>query len=143
MRKLKKVLLVDDSEATNYMNQYFFEKLDACETIIVTKNGKDGLDYLSSIQEEKWGTDLPELIMLDIKMPVMDGFEFLDQYEQFPKEMRKYIITVLLTTSMSIIDRDKAKEYSSVKSFLNKPLTVKQLKEMLEYIFNEPIGKII
>lgn len=137
MQKLNKVLLIDDSEATNYMNQYFFTKLDACEEIVVCQNGQDGLDYLSAIPEEKWATDIPELIMLDIKMPVMDGFQFLDRYEQFPAEMRNSVITVLLTTSMSIPDRVKASNYESVKSFLNKPLTVNQLKEMLENLFSK------
>jgi CheY-like chemotaxis protein len=135
MKKLNKVLLIDDSEATNYMNQYFFEKIDACNEIVVATNGKEGLTYLSSIPKEKWSTDIPELIMLDIKMPVMDGFEFLEQYEKFPMEMRKSIVTVLLTTSMSIADRDKAKQYESVQSFLNKPLTVSQLKEILDFLF--------
>ncbi len=137
MKKLKKVLLVDDSEATNYMNRYFFKKLNICDEIEVAINGQKGLDYLASIPKEKWHTDAPELIMLDIKMPIMGGFEFLDEYEKFPLEMRKPITTVLLTTSMSIEDRDRAKDYKSVKSFLNKPLSVTQLKEILEHLFGK------
>lgn len=135
MRKLNKVLLIDDSEATNYMNQYFFQKLDVCDDIQVATNGKDGLAYLASIPKEKWASDIPELILLDIRMPAMDGFDFLEQYEQFPEEMRKSIITVLLTTSMSLADRDRASQYKSVRSFLNKPLTVIELKDMIETIF--------
>ncbi len=137
MKKLKKVLLVDDSEATNYMNRYFFNKLNICNEIEVAINGQQGLDYLASIPEEKWYTEAPELIMLDIKMPVMGGFEFLEEYEKLPVEMRKPITTVLLTTSMSIEDRDKAQEYKSVKSFLNKPLSVTQLREILEHLFGK------
>lgn len=137
MKKLNKVLLIDDSEATNYMNCYFFEKLGVCNEIHTALNGQKGLDYLAAIPKEKWNTDVPDLIMLDIKMPVMDGFDFLDEYEKFPLEMRASIVTVLLTTSMSIEDRDRAKEYESVRSFMNKPLTVQQLKEMLEILFEE------
>lgn len=137
MKKLSKVLLVDDSEATNYMNRYFFNKLGICDNIEVTTNGQKGLDYLMSIPKEKWNTDLPELIMLDIKMPIMGGFEFLDEYEKFPIEMRQSITTVLLTTSMSIEDRDRAEQYQSVKSFLNKPLSVTQLREILESLFGK------
>ncbi len=137
MKKLSKVLLVDDSEATNYMNRYFFNKLGICDNIEVTTNGQKGLDYLMSIPKEKWNTDLPKLIMLDIKMPIMGGFEFLDEYEKFPIEMRQSITTVLLTTSMSIEDRDRAEQYQSVKSFLNKPLSVTQLREILESLFGK------
>jgi CheY-like chemotaxis protein len=137
MKKLNKVLLIDDSEATNYMNCYFFEKLGVCNEIHTALNGQKGLDYLDAIPKEKWNTDVPDLIMLDIKMPVMDGFDFLDEYEKFPLEMRASIVTVLLTTSMSIEDRDRAQEYESVRSFMNKPLTVQQLREMLEILFGK------
>lgn len=134
MKKLKRILLIDDSEATNYMNQYFFEKLDACDRIDVATNGQEGLDYLMSIKEENWDTEMPDLILLDIKMPVLDGFGFLEQYEKLPSDMRKSVITVLLTTSMSQSDRDRAKEYESVNSFLNKPLTIGHVKTLLEKV---------
>jgi len=134
MKKLRRILLIDDSEATNYMNQYFFEKLDACEKVDVATNGFEALKLLKEIKEENWSEEMPELILLDIKMPVMDGFEFLENYEKLPEKMRKSVITILLTTSMSQSDRNKANNFKSVHNFLNKPLTIDSVKEVLNKI---------
>jgi CheY-like chemotaxis protein len=135
MKKLKRILLIDDSEATNFMNQYFFEKLNVCDRIDVATNGSEALKILNEIKPDRWEEEMPDLILLDIKMPVMDGFEFLENYEKLPENMRKSVITILLTTSMSETDRSKANGYSSVNNFLNKPLTINNVKELLEKVF--------
>ncbi len=136
MTKLNSILLIDDSEATNDMNTYFIKKLDACETIHCEKNGKDGLAFLSSIQNrENWLKEMPNLILVDIKMPVMDGFEFLDGFEKFPKKFKNLVKICLLTSSMSITDKNKSLQYKNVIQFMNKPIDLEQMKEVLNTHF--------
>ena len=128
---IQKVLLVDDSEATNHLNKYLLQKLNICEEIVIATNGKKALDYVQQNLES-----LPDLILLDINMPVMDGFEFLDAIKPFEKKLNETVIIVLLTTSMINKDREKAKQYSYVRDYVIKPLK----KEDMEKLYNQLYG---
>ncbi len=128
MRKLKKIFLVDDDETSNFLNNILLNQLNIVEKIEILKNGKEALKKVNSATD----LDLPEMILLDINMPVMDGFEFL---EEFSKNKSKYpgkTKIIILTSSDSKKDLEKAKNYQ-IAGYINKPLT----KEKLEQILNK------
>ena len=126
MKKLNSILLVDDSDATNFFNKVLIERAGITESISVCKNGKEGLEYIISNIDTP-----PELIILDIKMPVMDGFEFLDALRNYESKIKDSLIIVMLSSSMSPSDIERAKRYSFVKGYLNKPLNAETIKELL------------
>lgn len=79
MTKIACTLLVDDDDTANYLNKSLFKRLDATERLLVARNG---LEALTLINRNCPGQDCPALILLDINMPVMNGFEFLEAYSQ-------------------------------------------------------------
>jgi CheY-like chemotaxis protein len=118
--KYKRVLLIDDNEVDNFVNQKIISSTDFAESIIVKQSGQAGLDYLKSCTEEN---HLPDIIFLDILMPVMDGFEFLEQFESLPDNIKNKCKVIMLSTSESFRDLNRANKNKFVFKFLNKPLS--------------------
>lgn len=133
MRKLKEILLVDDSEGINDLNHLLLTEMGVVENISTALNGRLALDYLTSIDEEGNHPN-PTLILLDINMPVMDGYQFLDAYDKLDEEMKADKIIVMLSTSISEIDIEKAKSYGYVKGYHFKPLDENKMRSIIEGI---------
>lgn len=136
MRKLNKILLVDDDSTSNFLTQMILEDLQVTDAIIVKKNGQEALDYINEICLQK-NEDCPELIFLDINMPIMDGFELLDELQRLNKlhNPDNPITVVLLTTSNNPKDIEKAKTYD-ITYYIEKPLTEDSIRHLLSKTYN-------
>ena len=135
MPKLTCVLLVDDDQTTNYLNKLLIKRLDLADKLLVALNGQEALDLV--VAHCRAATvDCPVLILLDIKMPVMDGFAFLKAYNQLEGIDREAIIVVMLTTSLHPQDVERMQQLP-IAGFINKPLNKPKLEEVLEKYFQK------
>ena len=128
------ILLVDDDEATNFLHKIMINDAECTEQIHVCKNGKEAIEYLTNSIEGKYPQ--PDLIFLDINMPVMNGWEFLEEYQKLNDEQKAKMVLVMLTTSINPDDYEKSKEYPDVAGFRNKPLNTDLLKDIMREHFN-------
>ena len=137
MQKLSSVLLVDDDQTTNYLNRLLLNRLGVSSKLLVATNGQEALDLL---QEHCQGatTECPALILLDVKMPVLDGFGFLAAYDLLPLPEKQAIIIVMLTTSLHPQDVDRVGKLN-IAGFLNKPLTEEKINQVLHSHFNRSL----
>ncbi|MBX0291399.1 response regulator [Hymenobacter sp. HSC-4F20] len=133
MNKLSSILLVDDDKTTNFLNELMLRKLDVAEKLLVAMNGKEALDVLQEHCENTVPT-CPVLIFLDINMPVMNGFEFLDAYSHLPWMKQQATVIVMLTTSLHSRDVSRA-EQLPVSGFVSKPLTAEKVNSILAQHF--------
>lgn len=137
MAKIKHIMLIDDDETTTYVTRRFIEKAGVADKVTSKSSGQEALAYFSDF--EKYKSD-PEnqvdLIFLDINMPVMDGFEFLEEFEKltFHPELKKVKI-VMLTSSVFHIDKFKSQSFPNVISYISKPVSVGSLKDIAERYF--------
>lgn len=133
MQKLSCILLVDDDQTNNFLNQRLLKRLDVTETLLVALNGQEALDLLQA-HCHRVSPDCPALILLDLKMPVMDGFAFLEAYEALPLAQKHAIVIVLLSTSLHPQDVERVQQFP-IASFLNKPLTEAKINQLLQTHF--------
>ena len=129
MAKLKRILLVDDDNINNFINQRLIKKLNITEEVSVAVNGEDAINTIKNA-----GDYLPDLILLDINMPVMDGFEFLEAYKKLPIANKDNAVIVMLTTSTNQNDMARSKSIP-IRGFLNKPLTEEKIKKIMKDYF--------
>jgi len=139
--KLNCVLVIDDDEPTNFFTRMIIEESGCTNHIKVMQSGQEALDYL--VKSKQAGSDAgsypsPDLILLDINMPAMDGWEFLDEYKKLNVENR--IIVVMLTTSLFPEDKLRAEKIPEISGFENKPLTEEKLTAVLEKYFANVMG---
>ncbi|OQP64622.1 response regulator [Niastella populi] len=135
MKKIKNVLLIDDDEPTNFINKKIIESSELVEYIHIAQSGQEALNFLSRRSEQNGPHPLPDLIFLDINMPAMDGWEFLDRYKDLTNGKKDSIIIVMLTTSLNHDDVVKARELKEVNAFRNKPLTRQLIGEIAAEYF--------
>ena len=130
MRKLNSILLVDDDPTSCFLTQYIIEEMKLTDQVYTVPGGREALDFIRSRQA------MPDfcldLILLDINMPDMDGFEFLEAFEVLPGDCKSSV--VMLTTSSNLRDLDKAKIYQVI-DYLNKPITEEKLIEIMNKHF--------
>ena len=130
MKKLNKVLIVDDDNASSYLTKLVLEEMRITNEIYTVETGKEALafveQYANTPQDHSPGHSQPNLIFLDINMPVMDGFEFLDHFEKMQNAAPTNFHVVLLTTSINERDVDKAKKYN-ILSYMEKPITEEKI----------------
>lgn len=129
--KIESVLLVDDDSITNFINERLIKKLNITEEVKISVNGREALKY---IHEASQSSSCPELIFLDINMPVMNGLEFLQSYSQGSYCEKKPII-IILSSSSNRHDFDELNKYPSVCGFVDKPLTEEKVKFILKEYF--------
>ena len=134
-KKLKRILLIDDDQPTNFFHEMVIRKANCVEEVVSVQTGHAALEFLqSSVNGEH---PQPELIFLDINMPAMNGWEFLDHYKKLPEIQKGRIVVVMLTTSLNPDDADKAKDIPEINGFKSKPLTDAMLAEVLETYFEK------
>ena len=134
MPKLSCALLVDDDQTTNYLNQLLLKRMGVVEKLLVAANGQEALDLLQTHCRDAM-EECPVLILLDVKMPVMDGFAFLEAYDQLSLPQQKAIIIIMLTTSLHPKDMERV-QHLNIAGFLNKPLNEDKINELLDKYFD-------
>lgn len=132
MKKLKCAMLIDDDSINNFINERLLKKLQVSEQVKVVLNGEEALKYIK--QQNANAQPCPELILLDINMPVMDGFEFLNEYQKLNFPDKKSIIIVMLTTSTNPNDTERLNN-SGASGYVNKPLTEPKLLDIMKQFF--------
>lgn len=130
MKPLDRILLVDDDAVTNMMHRRVIERSGRACAIDVATDGQEALDILCADLEA--GRPLPELIFLDINMPGMGGFEFLEHYAALDIAADAQLIIVMLSTSLLQADHARADADPNVHSFCDKPLRLEKLLELVE-----------
>lgn len=126
--KYKNVLLIDDNHIDNVINQKMISKTSFAENVYVQQSCEDAIKFLKelSVDPEK----LPEVIFVDIKMPVKTGFDFLVEFQQLPFYNKDEVKIVMLSSSLDPTDHKKIDEFNTVSDFYGKPLTEDTLKEI-------------
>jgi CheY-like chemotaxis protein len=134
MERIKCVLVVDDDHSANFITKTVINKIKCSEEILVAMNGREALEIIAERCMEGSGKPCPQLILLDVKMPVMDGFEFLRNFEQMPLSPDQRPVVIMLSTSTNPKDLQLAQEFK-IGEFLNKPLKVAQMERLLDKYF--------
>jgi len=120
---LRHVLLVDDSADDNFFHERAIARSGLEVQTRVCRDGAEAAVFLRRCVQGEIDSGLPQVIFLDINMPRMTGWEFLDAYAQLPKEVLEKTSVIMLSASMDPLDRDRAIESPLVADFLAKPLT--------------------
>jgi CheY-like chemotaxis protein len=130
--ELKYIMLIDDDEDDNYFHAKAIKKNNPENVVIIQNSGIKALEYLKS------GTEMaprPSLIFLDINMPRMNGWEFLNAYNLLTREKQSEAIIIMLTTSQNLADRARANSWSFVFDYISKPLTELMMDDIIKKYF--------
>lgn len=121
-------IVVDDNKVDCFIAEKIIGNSGESGRCTIFHQAPQALEHISSLQVRSTGT----IVLVDIQMPVMNGFEFVEAFESLPLEIRKFTCVYVLSSSINEKDILKAKSFSSVKGFLNKPLTTNMIRDVLK-----------
>lgn len=130
--KKKEIWIVDDDNIFQIIVRKIIGKMELFSSFSSYKNGKDAIDALKKAAENN--ENIPDIILLDINMPVMDGWEFMDEIVSYKSKLNQKIAIYIVSSSIAVQDKDKAKTYAEILGFLSKPITMDALYEIVSEI---------
>lgn len=128
---MKQVFLIDDDEVFVFLTKKIIERADQDVQLSVFPNGHDAIEYLktAALNPEL----LPDIILLDLNMPVMDGWEFLTIYKTFNLSQKKRIALYIVTSSISPYEVERARNIEEVQEFIIKPIAKEKFKDIIAH----------
>lgn len=132
MDHIKNLALIDDDELFVFLTKMTIEETNLVDLIKVFRNGLDAINFLKENSNDP--DQLPEVILLDISMPVMDGWQFIEEYIKLKPRIGKKITIYIVSSSISPKDLAKAKSISEVTDYIIKPMTKEALIEIIKRI---------
>ncbi|RTE53352.1 response regulator [Arenibacter aquaticus] len=130
MRTLTKICIVDDDDIYRFTIERTLESLEYSTKTMAFSDGEQAINFISDHLNED--AELPDIIFLDIDMPVMDGFQFMEEYEKIKSNVSKDMIIYMVSSSLDPVDIDSAKKISSISDYIVKPISSDRLKSILE-----------
>jgi CheY-like chemotaxis protein len=128
MKKINTLCIIDDDNIFTLVAKKIVNLVGFCDNTMLLKNGREALDHFKKLESEK--NPFPEVIFLDLNMPLMGGFEFLRELEKLSGSTGTKVF--IFTSSIDPDDQQKAKSFNVVEQFVEKPLTVDKLKLISE-----------
>lgn len=130
---MKNILLIDDDEVTNFYNIDFLTNNGYAENVYIALNGQEALNKLKELESNDRSIDI---IFLDINMPIMNGFEFLEAYECLEYRIKSKIVICMLTSSLNESDLKKAQKFTSIDGYVEKALTRNKMDKLIAEYFS-------
>ncbi len=130
MDKINIACIIDDDPIYIFGTKKIMQMADFCSSFLVYNNGQNAIDGLKKIIASKVG--IPEVILLDLNMPIMDGWEFLERFIEIPCDRK--ITIFIVTSSIDPRDRKRVEEYQNVSNYMVKPITPEALVEIAEQV---------
>lgn len=133
MKKLNYIMLVDDNPDDNFFHERTIKKAGCARNVEIVDSGEKALEILKRKKELKEA--FPDLLLLDINMPRMNGWEFMEEYGKLISHFDSKMVVIILTTSSNPDDEERAKTISLISGFKVKPLTKEMLEDILDNYF--------
>ncbi|MBU2976010.1 MULTISPECIES: response regulator [Zobellia] len=127
---IKSIVLVDDNNATNFIHETYLRRVNCAERVYSFTMGKKALEHLMNSKV------FPELIFVDINMPTMDAWEFMELYKELDVALKINTRVILLTTSIIPSDKEKMEMYPEIDAMMYKPLNELAIKQIMVEHFN-------
>ncbi len=130
MKKIEIACIIDDDPIFIYGTKRLMAEIDFCETLLVYQNGQDAIDGLNGLRAR--GEKLPSIILLDLNMPIMNGWEFLEDFIKISNDNREGITVYIISSSVDPRDLERIKNYEVVSNYILKPISTEDLRKVLE-----------
>ncbi len=128
MNSIERIILIDDDPDTSFYNKLILEQEEVAKEILIFEECEEALEYLEN------GFEIVDLILLDINMPKLNGWQFLERFEKLKKRIESSIVIIMLSSSVNNDDINKSKKNNLVKGFINKPLNQEKIKEFVKIL---------
>ncbi len=128
--KIRVACIIDDDNVYVSLVKRIIEAKQLCQDLLIFENGKVALSYFQKISEDLEEEDIPEIIFLDLDMPVMDGWQFLERFISIKNKFGKIITVYIVSSSINPIDINRAKKMRGIKDYLIKPVTIGDLESI-------------
>lgn len=129
MSKIESCCIIDDDPIFIYGTKRMMKEIDFCDSITVFNNGQDALEGLSEAYQTTH--QLPQVIFLDLNMPIMNGWEFLDEFVKLPNPSLIKTVIYVISSSVDPRDIDKVQEYELISNYILKPITPNDFETVL------------
>jgi CheY-like chemotaxis protein len=130
MGRIESCCIIDDDPIFIYGTKRIMKEIEFCENIIVFNNGQEALDGIMEISQS--ASEIPQVIFLDLNMPIMNGWEFLDEFIKIPNSNLEKTIVYIISSSVDPRDLEKVKDYKQrVNNYILKPITPNDLESVL------------
>jgi len=131
MKNIDNIWLVDDDEIYQYVTKTYFEFDEPKRNISTSFSGKEAMDHLLTANE----VDFPDIILLDINMPKMNGWEFMDEFRKIKPNLKRTPSIFVVTSSENSNDKNKANDYEEIIDYIVKPVDDNKIKEIIKKAF--------
>ncbi len=121
MKAIKNVCVIDDDEIFVYWIKKMFDEIDFAEEFTVHYNGSDAIIGFEKMIEK--GIKLPDIIFIDLNMPIMTGWDFLDEFLKLPKHETEHVLVYIVSSSIAVEDLERAKQYDIIHNYVPKPIS--------------------
>ena len=135
MANINKVYLIDDDEINNFICINILKKIDFSSDVVAFESGAEALEALTNVIDGNEQDQIPDVIFLDINMPIMNGWDFLEEYKKIKGKLNKDVSLFMLSSSIYQADVEKSKQYSEVLDFVTKPLNADVLNDIKQKYF--------
>ena len=135
MNKLVSSCIIDDDPIFIYGTKKIMKEVNFCDTVLVYSNGQEAIEGLSELSNSD--NAFPSVIFLDLNMPIMNGWEFLDLFKQIPNQNIGEVIVYIISSSVDPRDLERVKNYQMVNNYILKPITSEVLEGILDTFVNQ------
>ena len=132
MKKIDTTCIIDDDPIFVYGTKRVMKEVDFTEKIVVYNNGQDAIDGLTETVND--GDNIPPVVFLDLNMPIMNGWEFLEEFNKLPEEAIAGVTIYIVSSSIDPRDLEKVKQFNVVNNYIVKPVTPKDLEAIMKTI---------
>ena len=139
MNKHYNICVIDDDDIYQFTITKILESIKLSKKILLFSDGEEALDFM--VNNLSNNDELPDVIFLDINMPIMDGFQFMEEYVEIKPKLKKKIVIYMVSSSVDPVDIAKAKEISDISDYIIKPIKAGHLKTIMAQLENT--GKLL